>query len=150
MEDTLQAKGELVIELRDEFGNLKDYREVKNLVVTVGRQFIASRMVGTSAAVMSHMAIGTSSAAAAAANTGLGTEVARVAFSTAGSATATTVTYQATFPANTPSTAQAIVEAGVFNAPTAGTMLCRTTFDVINKAAADQLSITWNITINAA
>jgi len=42
----------------------------------------------------------------------------------------------------------AVTEAGIFNASSAGTMLCRTTFSVINKAAADTLGITWTVTVN--
>jgi hypothetical protein len=41
----------------------------------------------------------------------------------------------------------AITEAGVFNALTAGTMLCRTVFSVINKGALDTLVITWKVTV---
>ena len=148
-QDFLNATGSLVIELRDENGNLKDKREVKNLVVTTGREFIASRMAGTSSNVMSHMAIGTGATAAAAANTTLGTESARVAL-TSSTATSTTVSYAATFPAGSPAVDAAITEAGIFNASSAGTMLCRTTFNVINKASTDSLTVNWNVTINAA
>ena len=42
----------------------------------------------------------------------------------------------------------AITEAGIFNALTAGTMLCRTTFPVVNKAAGDSIVITWVVTIS--
>ena len=42
----------------------------------------------------------------------------------------------------------AVTEAGIFNAATSGTMLCRTTFDVINKGASDTMSVTWTITVS--
>ena len=147
-QETLKATGSLVIELRDQNGVLKDKREVKNLVVTAGREFIASRMAGTSSGVMSHMAIGTGVTGAAAANTTLGTESARVAL-TSSTVNAATVTYTATFPAGSPSGDAAITEAGIFNAGSSGTMLCRTTFNVINKASTDSLTVNWNVTINA-
>ena len=47
-------------------------QEVPNLVVTDGKEFVASRMKDATTAAMSHMAIGTGSAAAAAANAALG------------------------------------------------------------------------------
>ena len=145
MEDFLKATGELEITLKDEFGNIKQTIMVPNLVVTVGKTFIASRMVGTSAATMSHMAIGTSSTTPAAANTTLGAEAGRVTLASATSST-NVVSYSATFGAGTGT--GAIVEAGILNAGTAGTLLCRTTFSVINKGANDTLTINWNVTIN--
>ena len=145
MEEFLKATGKLDIILKDSDGNIKQELHVPNLVVTVGKNFIASRMVGTSSPVMSHMAIGTNATAPVSANTTLGTEVARVALSSA-TASANTVSYSATFPAGTG--AGAITEAGIFNAASSGTLLCRTIFPVVNKAASDALTINWNVTIN--
>jgi hypothetical protein len=56
------------------------------------------------------------------------------------------VTFIATVPAGTGT--GAITEAGILNAGTAGTMLCRTVFSVVNKDAGDTLSITWTVTIS--
>lgn len=145
MEDFLKATGELEITLRDEFGNIKESTTVPNLVVTVGKTFIASRMVGTSANTMSHMAIGTSSTAPAAADTTLGAEAGRVTLTSATSST-NVVSFAATFGAGVGT--GAVVEAGILNASTVGTLLCRTTFAVINKGANDTLTINWNVTIN--
>lgn len=41
----------------------------------------------------------------------------------------------------------AITEAGIFNAASAGTMLARTAFPVINKGALDTLTLTWKVTV---
>jgi len=142
------ATGELKIVVTAPDGTVKHEQEVKNLVVTAGLGFIASRMAGTSAAVMSHMAIGTGSTAAAAGNTTLGTESARVAL-TSTTPTGAAVAYVATFPAGTPASLTAITEAGIFNASSAGTMLCRTVFSVVNKDAGDTMSITWTVTMAA-
>ena len=141
--ESLDLRGDVVVELFDAAGNLKDRREIKNLVVTTGKAFVASRMVGTASAVMSHMAIGSSGTAAAAGDTALGTELGRVALS-ALSASGAVVTHAATFPAGTGT--GAVVEAGIFNASTAGTMQCRTVFPVVNKGADDAMQITWTVT----
>ena len=143
--DNLQMRGRLTIVVTAPDGSVKDEQTVENLVVTTGKNYVASRMAGTSANVMSHMAIGTGSTAAAAADTTLGTESARV------SLTSTTnnnndVVYVATFPANTPASAAAITEAGLFNASSGGTMLCRTVFAQVNKQTADALTIPWTVT----
>ena len=144
MKDSLKVTGRLQIVVSDKDGNVKESRNIPNLVVGTGDNFIASRMVGASATVMSHMAVGTNSTSASNSDTALGTESARVAL-TSSTASTNTVTYVATFPAGTGTAA--LVEAGLFNASSAGTMLARTTFSVINKGASDTLTVTWVITV---
>ena len=144
-QELLKATGRLKIDVFNPDGSLKESREINNLVVTVGKEFIASRMVGTSAGVMSHMAVGTDSTAPAAGNTALGAEAARVSL-TSGSASGAVATYVATFGAGTGT--GALTEAGIFNAGSSGTMLCRTAFSVVNKGASDAMTITWTVTIS--
>lgn len=145
IQDQLKVKGDLIVKLFDKNGQVKEERVIPNLVVTVGKQFIASRMVGTAANVMSHMAVGSSSTAPANGDTALGGELGRVAL-TSSTASGAIATYIATFPAGTGT--GAVVEAGIFNASSSGTMLCRTTFSVVNKGADDAMSITWAITVS--
>ena len=142
LHENLKLTGKLSIAINNEI-----VKEVDNLVVTDGKEFVASRMEGTSDAVMSHMAIGTGSTAAAGGDSALGSESARVAL-TSTTVTNNEVAYVATFPANTPSSAAAITEAGLFNASSSGTMLCRTVFDVVNKGTADSMTITWTVTVS--
>lgn len=143
--ETLKATGSLRVVLTGPDGKVKEEHTFKNLVVNSGKEFVASRMVGTTSAVMSHMAVGSNTTAPVAADTALGTELGRVAISS-GTRTANVVTYTATFPPGTGT--GALAEAGIFNANIAGTMLCRTVFAVVNKAANDSLSITWTVTIS--
>lgn len=145
LHDTLKMTGDLKIVLTDENGQIKHEQEIKNLVVTTGKNFIASRMKDATATAMSHMAIGTGTTAAAVGDTTLGTEVGRVAL-TSTTVTTNNVAYVATFPAGTGT--GAITEAGILNAASAGTLLCRTVFSVINKGAADTLGITWTVSVN--
>ena len=42
----------------------------------------------------------------------------------------------------------AITEAGILNAGSGGTLLCRTVFSVVNKASSDSMTITWTVTIS--
>jgi hypothetical protein len=145
--DNIKITGDVRIDLFDESGMVKDTREIKNLVVTVGKTFIASRMIGVSSNVMSHMELGTGTTAAAVGDTTLETVISasRVAL-TSGTNAANVVTYVASFPAATGT--GAVTEAGIFNAASAGTMLCRTVFAVVNKGALDAMSITWTITVS--
>jgi hypothetical protein len=140
IKDPVKLTGSLQIHRNGEL-----VHEVDNLVVTVGKEFVASRMVGTSQAVMSHMAVGTNATAAANANVALGAENGRVALAS-GAAAGAVVTYSATFPAGTAT--GAITEAGIFNAGSSGIMLCRTVFSAINKGASDSLTITWTVTVS--
>ena len=143
--DNFPIKGDLHIVVKDsKTGEVKVDRLEKNLVVTAGKEWIASRMVGTSANTMGYMAVGTDSTSPAAGNTTLGAEVARVAV-TSQTASTNTVTYVATFGAGVGT--GALTEAGLFNANTAGTMLSRTTYSVINKGSGDEMTVTWVITV---
>ena len=144
-QDMLKMKGELQVVVRDESGAVKQEFTVPNLVVTAGKNYIASRIVGAASNVMTHMAIGTSTTTPAVANTTLGTEAGRVTLASF-TASSNQVTATATFPAGTGT--GAITEAGIFNATPAGTMLCRTTFPVVNKAAGDSIAITWVVTVS--
>lgn len=145
LHDTIKMTGGLKIVLTDESGQIKHEQEIKNLVVTAGKNFIASRMKDTTKGAMSHMAIGSGTTAANVADTTLGTELGRVSL-TSTTVTTNNVAYVATFPAGTGT--GAVTEAGLFNNGSAGDMLCRTVFSVINKGAADTLGITWTVTVS--
>ncbi len=142
--ESVNVKGNLEVILLDETGKQKDYRKVNNLVVAVGKDVIASRLVGNSLAVMSHMAVGSSDTAATTSQTALGTELGRVSLDSTSRAS-NTITYVATFPAGTGT--GSITEAGILNAGTTGNMLCRTVFGVVTKASGDTVVITWNVTV---
>ena len=144
IQDDLKLKGRLDIVVTSQDGVVKQEQSVDNLVVTTGKSFVASRMAGSSASVMSHMAIGTDNTAAAASDTGLGSESARVAL-TSTTVNNNDVVYVANFAAGTPSSAAVITEAGIFNASSSGTMLCHTVFGAISKGTSDSLTITWTV-----
>lgn len=148
--ESLKVKGRLSIVLRDKDGNVKDERDVDNLVVNAGLAYIISRMVGTAKSVMSHMALGSGTTAAAASQTDLvsvlGSREALDSTTIAG-ANNNQVVYVSSFEAG--DATGAVTEAGIFNAASAGDMLCRTVFPVVNKAADDALTVTWTITLSA-
>jgi hypothetical protein len=143
--DKIGISGELRVSVLDGNGVLKEERIIPNLITTVGLGFIATRMDGTGSNVMSHMAVGTGTTAANAADTTLETESARVALDSS-TPTAAVQVYVATFPAGTGT--GALTEAGVLNAASVGLLLCRTVFSVINKGASDSMIITWTITVS--
>lgn len=142
----IQVHDNVRIELFDEFGNSKQVEEVHNLVVTTGLAHIAdalSSSPGQSA--MSHMAIGTGGTAAALADTALQTELDRNALTSRTDAGAV-ITYVGTWAAGDGT--GAITESGILNNSSGGTLLARSVFSVVNKAAADTLIITHTITFS--
>jgi hypothetical protein len=145
--DGLKAKGTLDIIVRGPDGSIKDEKKVENLIVDTGLDYITSRMSGTSENVMSHMAVGTGSTAAAGADTALGTELDRNAL-TSTTVTDNSIAYVCSWAAGDGT--GSLTEAGIFNAASAGTMLCRTVFGTVTKGADDSMTITWTITVSAS
>lgn len=171
-EEKTKMRGSVDLKLFGPDGELKESRYIPNLVVNVGKNYIATRMLGTSTATavattntltscMTHMGIGTGSTTVAVTDTTLATEVTVAgdiaaysrAVMTNTTQAANVLTYIALFNTNNPqrtnsSNTTEITEAGIFNASAAGTMLCRTTFNVVNKGNDDTLQITWTITVS--
>lgn len=130
MENTLKVKGTYDFKILDKEGNIKDEWTVDNLVVNAGLAQLAL-LTGDAAAVpFTYIAVGSSSAAVAATDTALTTEIVASGLERA----AGTVSRQTTTAANdtyqithtwTATGSVTVEEVGVFNAASAGTMLSR-------------------------
>jgi hypothetical protein len=148
IQENLKPTGMVTVSHFNSTGDLINKFEVPNLVVTSGKVYIASRIKDTTYTAMTHMAIGTSSTAASASDATLVAENGRVSLS-ATTVSTNTVTYTATFPAGTgTSTSPGIQEAGILNGSSGGTLLCRTVFPSVAKAAGDSIAITWVVTVS--
>lgn len=147
MNDGLKLRGDVALVLRDKHGNVKDERNIKNLIVNTGLNFICDRMKNDETA-MTHMALGSGSTAAAAGDTTLGSQLGSREALDSDTVSANTITYTSSFEAA--DATGSVTEAGIFNAASGGTMLCRTVFAVVNKGADDSLSVTWTITLTAS
>ena len=144
--EQIKVTGALSVVKTNEYGEVTDSRYIPNLVVTVGKTHIMSRLTSATDGVMSHMGVGSGLLAPDPVNTALGTVLgARVAL-TSSTAASNVVTYVASFIAGVAT--GAISEAGIFNALTGGIMLCRTQFPVVTKAAGDSIVITWVVTLS--
>lgn len=153
--ENLKVTGKLNILLTDAQGVIKEKQSVDNLVVTAGKNWIATRLkdvgIGTQ---MTHMGVGSGTTAAAITDTALVTALTGGTWSNArvlitngtGAVTNNTIVYEGVFGAGVGT--GAVTEAGMFNATSAGTMLCRTVFSVVNKSATDVLTIQWTVTIS--
>jgi len=153
--DKSKAKGSLSVILKDKDGNIKESRDINNLIVDIGLKYIVERMVSGSTNVMSHMAVGSDNDTTNANEfTDLGSTLdsrkalAGSTIKNSGSSIFNdSIEYDATFFAG--ESTGAIVEAGIFNDGTIGQgdMLARTTFPVVNKGVDDILAISWTITL---
>jgi hypothetical protein len=154
--DNFALTGALTISLNNEV-----VQKTKNLVVTDGKNWVASRLKDTASPYtikpeMSHMAIGTDTTTIAAApviaaHTSLVTELDRNVLTVdGGTVSGASIEYACTWAAGDGT--GAITEAGIFNHATAGhadeDMFARTKFAVVNKGALDSMTITWTITVS--
>lgn len=148
-ERSVTLVGNWKMELTGPDGKVKATRAGTNVVCTNGKEFLASFLysaaVAASTFTCKYVAIGTDSTSEAAAQTALGTELAR---HTGTVSYVSNQIYQvkATFAAGTGT--GAIVEYGLFSSSTGGTMLARDTESVINKGASDSLTVTAQFTLS--
>jgi hypothetical protein len=140
MNETINLKGEVEILL-----NNKIVLEKKNVIVQVGKNFLASAIISSSTSPFNAIAIGTNSTPAGVSDTALGTELTRAAY-TSSSVSTNVVSLSKLFAAGVGT--GTITEAGIFNNTTSGgTMLSHVVFSAIGKGANDSLTINWTITV---
>lgn len=142
MKSNSKVKYTTIVKLFGPDGNLKDERIFHNTVTTAGKngaadQILASPTLGKP----THMAIGTGTPT----GTALQTELDRNALTSKTRSNAV-VTMVGDWAAGDGT--GAITEAGVFDASSTGNMWMSASFSVINKAAADTLSISWTLTFS--
>lgn len=133
------------LELRGADGEIKDVRELHNVICTAGKNLLLASG-GTAKYVKdyAYVCIGTNATSEAAGNTALGAEVAR-ALGTVSNPASNTLRVTYTFPAGTGT--GAITESALDHSSSAtAAILARQTFSVINKGASDTLQVTWDIT----
>jgi hypothetical protein len=144
--DESSSKNNVLIELFDEKGNLKDKREIHNTVTTAGKNGTADQLLASpTLAKPGWMEVGTGTGGTTLLNAYIAGS--RVAL-TSKLRTGNVVTMVGTFPAGTGT--GAITEAGIFDVVTQNTvnMWVYSSFATINKAAGDSLVVTWTYTIN--
>jgi len=130
-------------------GRVESYGRYEDIITNAGLAEVA-KLIGADlgGVKFGYIAIGSGTTAPAATDTALEFETHRASATV--TQTTTTVTgdtaqfeYTFSFTAS-----YAISESGVFNDPTAGVMLCRQTFPVINVVSGDALTVTWKIVVS--
>lgn len=134
----------IIMELHGPDGELKERREVHNLIVTAGKDLLLAASGAKKVSDFNRLAIGTNNTAASASDTALGTQVYRTTALTPTNPDSHTLQFQTTIAAGDGT--GAIVEVGMFDANSSGNMLNRSVFAVINKGASDALTMTVQFT----
>lgn len=145
----VSVRGEWRMVLTGPDGAVKDIREGHNVVVDNGLEklceFLNSAAATASTNTFKYIAIGTDSTAEASSNTALGTEVSRHT-GTVSYISGKIYQVKATFA--TGSGTGAIVEYGLLNSNTGGTLFARDTESAVNKGANDTLTVTAQYTFS--
>ena len=148
MKDSIFADANVRIDVMDaETGQVLASQELRNLVVTAGRNLLRDFLNRAAVTGVSHFAVGIGTNAVTAADTALQTHVFRdVLTRTTASDGGLQVQY---FLASGSANGHTLTEAGLFNAAAAGTMYARVRFgSSIVKTAAIAVTFAWDLTFS--
>lgn len=151
LKETIKLKGSVHIRLIGPDGVVKQEHTDHNLVVTVGKSYLAAWLAAASQAgeFMTFVGLGTNASGPTSGDTALGAEFSGGGYSRSDgtlSSLSNVWTNTATF--NPGNGTGAITEAGLFSASTSGTMFARQVFSVYNKAAGDTMIVVWSVTFS--
>lgn len=154
-------RGQLTLRATDQEGRILEERVYKNRIVRAGRLLVAQMFGGVSAGPtptkVTHLAVGTGSAAPTDDDTALKAEVARKAISsisfkdvtetspTGEAVKRVVVTVSAVYDFAEANGTTPLREAGVFNAASGGVMYNRVVFDPVTKTNTFKLTLLWDI-----
>lgn len=142
--DSIKLSGKVKIQVF-ESDDLINEINIPNIITTVGKAYVASRIANGSTTAMSHMAIGSSQTVQTLNDTFVIQENLRASLYSI-TVTGSEVEYVAIF--TPPSgTDRSISEAGILNAASAGSLLCRTTFPPITQSTSQTVAITWVVSV---
>jgi phage tail sheath gpL-like len=132
-------------------GHWNNAKLVSNLVTNAGRGLISGRINGSgSPAAATYIEVGAGTTAAAAGDTALQTAITDSGLARVNgtvslvTTTVTNDTAQVTTTFSVTGT-KAVTEAGLLNASSSGTLLCRQVFSAINVVSGDSLTVTWKV-----
>jgi len=126
-------------------------KDISNLITNAGRGLISGLINGSGTpAAATYIAVGTGTNAAAAGDTTLQTETATSGLSRAAGTVSLVTTSVTNDTAQVTKTftvtgSVAVTEAGLLNASSSGTLLCRQVFSAVNVVNGDSLQITWKV-----
>lgn len=147
MDESVGLNVNVTIDVKDaSTGRLVERIQRHNLVTTAGRNLIRDLLNGVPAKHISHVAVGSGTAAADKGDTALKSERYRgeVTSRVPWTGQLTLQSFVNGDQGNGP-----LSEAGLFNAPTGGVLFARVVFPTISKSSSLTVTFTWDITIAA-
>lgn len=147
MKESLKITGKVTIKVFDENMKLIQEQTSSNLIVSVGKTYLAAWLAAASQAgeFMSYIALGTGNTAPTAGDTGLQSPLSpRVQ----GVLLSSLNTWQNTATFGPGVCTGTLSEAGLFSAITSGTMFARNVFAPISKLAGTTVQVVWQVQFN--
>lgn len=151
LNESLKLTGSVTVKLIGPEGVVKQEHTDHNLVVTIGKSYLATWLAAASQAgkFMSYVGLGNDATGPTSGDTQLNSECVVGGYSRSlGTLTSLSNVWTNTATFAPGNGTDAIVEAGLFTALTSGTMLAHQTFPVYNKQAGDTMVVVWNISFN--
>jgi hypothetical protein len=151
LKENIELKGSVHVKLIGPDGIIKQEHTNSNLVVTVGKTYLAAWLAANSQAgkFMSYVGLGTDQTGPASGDTALNVECSSGGYSRqVGVLTSLTNVWTNTCTFAPGNGTGAIKEAGLFTTVTSGTMFAHQTFDVYNKQAGDTLVAVWSVSFS--
>ena len=151
--------GHIEVTVMDETGNIKEYRQTDNLVVTRGLDGFSERMFsadlyGHNSGLFNNIGVGTGTDAATAGDTALQTQQGMKRLGAVAQAANSGATISFTYPASgtgslnnntgTVAITESVLTDSAINAT--GNLFARQTFTAVNVGQSDSLAISWTIT----
>jgi hypothetical protein len=149
--EVIKLAGSVHVELIGPDGKIKQQHTDHNLIVTVGKTYLAAWLAAASQAgeFMSYIALGSGTNPAALSDTTLQTEFTGGGNSRSlGALTSSSNTWNNTATFAPGNCTGAVTEAGLLSASSVGTLFARQVFAAYNKAAGDTLTVSWTVTLS--
>lgn len=148
MNEAIRMKGHITFTKLNKDREVVDVREVDNLIVTAGKNLMATLLYGTGTG-FNAIALGSGTTSASAGDTALETEITTNG-GERGSATTSSTDNVAEFEREFNFTGSlSVTESGILNNTTSGgTLLARQTFSELNFVDGDSLVVRWEITFS--
>ena len=149
--EALEMRGRLTVEINDARGLLVDRIAANNNIVLSGRDLVAKLFIKEVINPVSHVAVGTGTAAVTPADAALATELFRKPMNPANASQNLSTTQDnkkkvtVTVDLDFGEANGALTEAGLFNAASGGVMYNRVVFPTINKTPDFKLTLIWEI-----
>ena len=153
-QDPIKLRGLISIEVKDDKGELKEKKEVKNTICNLGIKAIIG-LAGNidSQTAFTYLAVGVGTSAAAATDTTLETEITDSGLErasvtpTSETTTVTDDTLQLT-KTWTATGSKAVTEVGILNAASAGVLLGHQVFSAVNVVSSDTIAVTYQVVLS--